>query len=223
MKNVLVALCALGLLAASAGTARALVYGNPAHSYKSGDNTLGVFLENETHPASSGGLGDFDLHYTTLVGSYGFGMGSHGLLELQLGVLVGNADLQDSAVGFAYGLTYRHNLTGGGGGVQQGLILAVHGAYAGNDTTDTYITQLDAGYGLAFPMGDAGALYVGAVLTSFFGTLDVFGVQAYDFDGATPITLFGGFAVNPSPSSSMGVELHLLGELGVGFFLTSRF
>lgn len=223
MRALPAALCAIGFVLGTATSAWAIAYKNPAHPFRGGDFTAGVFLESQNRPTTSDGLGDNDLKFTNLVGSYGIGVADAGLLELQLGILSGAAEGQDSASGFSYGLAYRHNLGSMGGNLQHGFLAGIHGGYAGNDTSDTYTTQIDAGYGLANALGPTSALYGGAVLSIFYGEIDIFGNQVYGFDGSSPVNLFVGMAFSSGDNLHMGAELHLIAETGFAFYVDSKF
>lgn len=229
MRMAIAALCALGLAATYAGTAGAMVYKNPGQMFKQGDTAAGVIIESTTRKITS----DFipgetvDLKYSTLMGSFGFGIGSAGIIEIHVGQLTGKFDIPDfeSASGVVFGGALRYNLAGGGSGLQHGLLIAYHSGSTSKGDVDTDVTQADVGYGVAFPIGKNAAVYAGGVFSSGNGTVTVSGPGggSIDFESDSNAGVFGGVEFEAGGSLVLGVELHAAHDSAFGFYLDGKF
>jgi hypothetical protein len=219
-------LCALGLVATYAGTAGAMVYKNPATTIKQGEFTAGVIIENTTRKVTSDalpvGTSSVDLKYSTFMGSFGFGIGSAGVIELHAGQLSGKIEEEDSASGAAFGASLRYNL-GSGGNIQHGPIVAFHSASVSNDSSTTDVTQTDLGYGVAFAIGNSGSVYAGGVFSNMSGTLDITGFQAFDFEGDSNAGVFAGVEFQAGTQLLLGAEFHVGHDSAFGFYLDGKF
>ena len=214
--------CVVSVLLCTAALAQAQVYKNPAHGLTATDQTGGVIFQTISRDLTSGAIdGTVGSSTQILMGTYGFGIGPHSVLELHGGLMSGALENQDAATGYIYGAAYRQDLSEGAR--HQGLFAAYHGGYTGNDTSDTWVSRFDGGYAMAYSIAPDVMAYGGAVISSLEGTIDIFGVGAYDFEGAGLFGLFVGAELASSPTLRMGLELHIVHENAFGFYVEGRF
>lgn len=228
MRTAIAALCALVLLVAHVGTAQAIIYKSPGPNYKQGQVGAGVIYDSTkrkvTSDALPAGTSSVDLKYTAFMGSFGFGLGEAGVLEVHAGQISGKIEQEDTASGTIFGAGLRYTVADTGK-VRHGFLAAFHSGSVSNDTSSTDVSQTDLGYGAAFAFGDKGAMYAGGVFSSLNGTLslEVPPYYSYDFEGDASVGFFGGVEFAASPTLVIGAEIHALHDSSFGFYVDGKF
>lgn len=208
------------LLAFMSSTAWAFGIKNPAHSFKGGENALGFGAASTTMSFDSGAFNaPRDADISQVYFEFTLGVGEAGALGFQGGILETQLGSDPSSDGVVAGIVYRHNLNPDGDGLRLGFSGALRTGFVENDTSETDITQIQAGFGGGLELSDQATLYGGLVFNSTEATIDIFAVQAIDIENEDNLGGFVGFEFQFSDKGRLGVEAHLLYESGVAFYM----
>jgi hypothetical protein len=204
-----------------AGSAQAVLYGNPTKERGQGNYSVGFSTSDHTREMDSDGLGEDDVEFNRGTFNVGIGVGSGGEIGLHLGAIqLDGYGLEDE--GGDYGLSYHHEVEFLDG-VEEEVFLSYRYSYIYFDDNDNDLDmwQYDVGYSVGKEVQEGLSLYGGGVLSRLDAAY--YAYYSYDLSSTGLIGAFGGIEYQPDPQVALGLEAHLIAEQAFGGYVEYRF
>ena len=225
-----IALFVAAVVALSAVPVWAVNYRNPAHDTLPGAYWLGIHFEDQERTFDVEGAGDRDYDISVLGLDGAFGLFSGAVLNLSLGsVAIAGESLDNEMTGVEAGVQLRWNLDAqvpldpGGNTFSQFRKGLFAGVRLGNAEDKNHVglgyTQYDLGFGVGTPLIRQVQLYGGGVLSVLAGSGFSDDGPDTSVDSRDNIGAFAGIEYRPQDNLTVGGELHLVHEWGIGFYV----
>jgi len=229
MRIALSAAAVAAIMALSGFPAWGVNYRNPAHDAVPGAYWLGIHYEDQERTFAVEGTGDRNYDISVLGLDGGFGLFPGGVLNLSLGsVAIAGESLDNEMTGVEAGVQLRWNLDAQvpldprGNTFSQfrkGLFVGVRlGNVEDKNSVGLDYTQYDLGFGVGTPLIRQVQLYGGGVLSVLAGN-GTGGGSSGSVDSRDNLGAFAGIEYRPQDNLTVGGELHLVHEWGIGFYV----